>query len=77
MKLLHEADIRFQLHQDENGVLILSATILSDELKPEVKQASAAALAAGAAYALFLDGSVHRKAQEIFNVDLGIKKNGA
>lgn len=76
MKLLHEADIRFQLHQDEHGGLILSAVVISDDLKPGVSKASAASLAAGSAYALFLDGSVHRKAKELFNVDLGIKRDG-
>jgi hypothetical protein len=77
MKLLHEASLRIQLHQMDDGSLVLGANLIADDLDPTSNHASADSIAAAAAYALFVDGTVHAKARELFNVDLGSRKNGA
>ena len=77
MKLLHEASLVFQVHQLEDGNLILDATLVAEDIKPDSTSASAASIAAAAALALFNEGVVHERASSLFNVNLGVKKDGA
>lgn len=72
MKLLFEASISFQMHEKEDGAVVLSANLVSDELKPGSTHASAAALCAAAAYRMFQDGKLHDVIRDVFNVPLEV-----
>lgn len=72
MNLLFEASVVFQMHEKEDGSVILSANLVSDELKPEATHASAAALCAAAAFRLFQDGTLKDVVRDQFNVPMEV-----
>jgi hypothetical protein len=72
LKLLFEASVVFQMLEKEDGEVILSANIVSDELTPEATHASAAALCAAAAFRLFQDGTLNNVIRDQFQVPMEV-----
>jgi hypothetical protein len=69
--LIASASVVFQLSETEDGQAILTGIVVSDELYPGATSASAAAVAAAAAYNLFTDGSIAAYTRKNWNIDIG------
>lgn len=70
MKLLSEASVSFQMHETDDGKIVVTASILSDEITPESTSASAAAIFAATAYGLFQNGHLAVAAKDLFDIDM-------
>jgi len=71
MTLLFETSVSFKVIENEDGIVVVGAEIVGEKPPPEATSASASAVLAAATYALFVDGTIKRKAEQMFGVNLG------